>query len=187
MRTTKAYLAGLGTTGVLIASMLAVMVIGTGVVGFDGQEFRDGGGPLERVVVDHEDHGARAERRPGRTAGSPPPLVAGAGRPRLASRRLLAGRSPGAAERPAKRRAERRRSNLHGGAAVTADVLGGGARAGGGTGRVPGGRPGGRPTGGGAMPRSSPPPVPALSGGLPAPLDAAQDQVERALPPGLRR
>jgi hypothetical protein len=36
MRTTKAYLAGLGTTGALIAMTVLLLVLGSGLVGFDG-------------------------------------------------------------------------------------------------------------------------------------------------------
>jgi hypothetical protein len=185
MRTTKAYLAGLGTTGVLIASILAVMVIGTGIVGFDGQELRDGGRPLDRVVVDHDADGARAERRPRRTgdAARSPLAAAESHRVELAQRTRGAGRRQTGT-------AVRRRSDRHGGVQVTVDVLGGGAGAGTGTGGRRGspvtqpavGRaenggvaPGGE-NGGGAEPRSSPPPsrgrdiVSALGGGLEAPL-----------------
>jgi hypothetical protein len=162
MRTTKAYLAGLGTTGVLIASVLTVMAIGTGLVGFDGHEFGGGGSPLERVVVGDGAHAKRAKSEPTRTDAGGQPVVAGAERQRVAPRRLRAGR-----------RAPRRRSHGHGGTPVGADVLSGGAvagrRAGGGTGKPP------ERSGGGATPRSSPPP--AAGGGMlvPAPIERAEE------------
>jgi hypothetical protein len=129
MRTTKAYLAGLGTTGVLIASVLTVMVIGTGLVGFDGYELGGGASPLERVIVGHGAHGKRAKSRPTRTDAGGGRLVAG-GEPEAGDRRDAAGR-----------RAPRRRSNGDGGTPVGAEVLSGGAAAGrtseGGTGKPP--------------------------------------------------
>ena len=136
MRTTKAYLAGLGTTGVLIASVLTVMVIGTGLVGFDGYELGGGDSPLERVVVGDGAHGKRAKSRPRRTDAGAGRLVAGAER------------EAGGRRDAAERRAPRRRSHGHGGTPVGADVLSGGAAAapksGGGTGK-PAERSGGVP------------------------------------------
>ena len=184
MRTTKAYLAGLGTTGVLIASVLTVMVIGTGLVGFDGYELGGGGSPLERVVVGDGAHGKRAKSRPRRTDAGGQPIVAGAVR-----RRDAAGRR---APRRAGRRAPRRRSHGHGGTPVGADVLSGGAAAapksGGGTGKPP------ERSGGGATPRGSPGPAAGrgnhtgVGGGLPVPaaIERAQEHLQDALPP-LRR
>jgi hypothetical protein len=161
MRTTKAYLAGIGTTGVLIASVLTVMVIGTGLVRFDGYEPGGGGSPLERVVVGDAPHGKRAKSQPRRTDAGGERLVAGAER------------EAGGRRDAARRRAPRRRSHGDGGTPVGADVLSGGAAA---------GRPsvGGIPkpperSGGGATPRSSPP---AAGGGMlvPAPIERAEER-----------
>jgi hypothetical protein len=53
MRTTKAYLAGLGMTGIVIGSILVLLVVGTGFVSFDGVPAVDEGRDrLERVIVD---------------------------------------------------------------------------------------------------------------------------------------
>ena len=98
MKTTKSYLAGLGMTGIAIASILSLLVVGTGLVAFDGQsEPRGSNSPLERVVVGDDalkpGHGA-AERRARRAAA----LLAAAERYRAASRALAvrgAGPIPG--------------------------------------------------------------------------------------------
>jgi hypothetical protein len=173
MRITKAYLAGLGTTGVLIASVLTVMVIGTGLVGFEGHEFGGGGSPLERVVVGDGAHAKRAKSRSRRTDAGGGRLVAGAERHRPASRQQVAERTREAGGRrdAAGRRASRRRAHGHGGTPVRADVLSGGAaagrRSGGGTGKPPG-------RSGGGMP-------------MPTPIERAPEDLQDALPPGLRR
>ena len=55
MRTTKAYLAGLGTTGIMIGATLLLVVLGTGFAAFDSLPARGASGPaLERVVVDDD-------------------------------------------------------------------------------------------------------------------------------------
>jgi hypothetical protein len=212
MKTTKSYLAGLGMTGIVIASILSLLVVGTGLVAFDGSPEPSGSnGPLERVVVGDEAHkpGA-AGRRAGKDDSAPSPLAA-AEPHRLGFRRVLVGRTGGAGGRQAGRRGQRRRSDRHGGVAVTADALGGGARAGGGTGSLRGGRAGspvreragggdgnggeapGGGDGGAAEPHSSPPPSGgrdshrALGGGLPAPIEGAREDAQGLLPPDLRR
>ena len=55
MKTTKAYLAGLGTTGIMIGATLLLVVLGTGFAAFDSLPARGASGPaLERVVVDDD-------------------------------------------------------------------------------------------------------------------------------------
>ena len=189
MKTTKSYLAGLGTTAVLIASVVTLMAIGSGLVGFDGHELGGGSSPLERVVVGDGAHGKRAESRRERAVAAGQPVVAGAERRRLSSRRRRAERTGvvGGRRDAAARRTPRRRSAGHGGVPVRAYVLSGGAAAE----RGPGGRRGERPesgerperSAGGAVPRSSP------GGGLPvpAPIERAQEDLHDSLPSGLRR
>jgi hypothetical protein len=198
MKTTKSYLAGLGTTGVLIASVLTVMVIGTGLVGFDGRELGGGGSPLERVVVGDEARGKPGKSRSRRTDAGGQPIVLGDEPPRPASRQLAAERTRHAGgRRDAAGKRAPRRSNGHGGTPVGADVLSGGAAAG----RARGDGPGKPPerSGGGPAPRSSPPPAAGhgdhtgVGGGLPvpAPIERAQEDLHGAqhdaLPPGVRR
>jgi hypothetical protein len=52
VNTTKAYLAGLGTTGILIGSAVLTLMLGTGFVAFESTPELDRPPyPLERVVV----------------------------------------------------------------------------------------------------------------------------------------
>jgi hypothetical protein len=125
MKTTKSYLAGLGMTGIVIASILSLLVIGTGLVTFDGQpQPRGSSGPLGRVVVD--DEALEPERGSARKRARPAAaLVARVENFRAASRAPAVRGTQG---RHVSRRHARRG---HGGAeAASAFVLGGGARAG---------------------------------------------------------
>jgi hypothetical protein len=81
MKAAKAYLAVLGTTGLLTATVVVLLVVGSGVAAFEGPP--DAGGttsPLERIVVDEDAEaaadGARARRAAGleahRAAPRPP-------------------------------------------------------------------------------------------------------------------
>ena len=167
MTTTKSYLAGLGMTGIVIGSVLVLLALGTGLVGFDGApDGARGGAPLERVVVG--DRGGSAGAEAGRTEpeGTPaaglrparPPVVSGAEAavPRGAATGSGGGR--------------RHAAHGHGGAQVRpSDILGGGAavrrpRGGGGaaTGDHPRDRSGAAPgrAGGGAfgLPKIQPAP-----------------------------
>ena len=55
VNTTKAYLAGLGTTGILIGSAVLTLMLGTGFVAFSGApELDDAPYRLERVIVKEE-------------------------------------------------------------------------------------------------------------------------------------
>jgi hypothetical protein len=67
VKTTKAYLAGLGTTAILIVSALLTLIFGTAVVAFDsGPEQVGAPSTLERVVVEREQsqrHAAERRRR----------------------------------------------------------------------------------------------------------------------------
>jgi hypothetical protein len=147
MRTTKAYLAGLGMTGIVIGSILILLVIGTGLVAFDGvPNFWAAKDPLERVVVEDEPGGGAGNARAGQAG-----LLAAAGRYPPATRSLAAERRQGAARRgPARRRAAHRRAVEGHGGAVAGDRLGGGAGAGMGRGIGDGALPGGSrgPSGG---------------------------------------
>lgn len=51
MRATKAYIASLGTTGLLVASALAVLLVGGAMVAFDGWPGSDRGDRIGEVVV----------------------------------------------------------------------------------------------------------------------------------------
>jgi hypothetical protein len=78
MKTTKAYLAGLGTTGILIGSVVLVLVLGSGFAAFSVLPGVGPGNTLDRVVVEDEAlaaddaRGARRgqSRRAGGRAGS---------------------------------------------------------------------------------------------------------------------
>ena len=64
MNTTKAYLAGLGTTGILIGSAVLVLMLGTGFVGFTGApELDDAPYRLERVTIKKESRARHAPVR----------------------------------------------------------------------------------------------------------------------------
>jgi hypothetical protein len=92
MKTTKAYIAGIGTTGILVGSIVVLLVLGSGVVAFDGlPDLVQKPAPLDRVVLRDHRPGAgdrsrtaarrqarrAAARRPGRKLGGAP----GAGTP----------------------------------------------------------------------------------------------------------
>ncbi len=65
MKTTKAYLAGLGTAVILIASAFVALMLGTGFVAVDNAPALDNAPyPLERVVVE--------DARPARSSGPRP-------------------------------------------------------------------------------------------------------------------
>ena len=168
-----AYLAGLGTTGVLIASVLLLMLLGTGFVAFEGvPDFARADDPLARVVVYHGTLGSdgSGEHRE----------LAAADRYRPASHRLAAEQRQGAVrgrEAAGRRAARRRAARGHGGAQVRAgDRLGGGAGAGGGS------ADGGGPSGGsGGSPGGQPAPL-AGGGGSPE-----AEALKGSDPCGLRR
>jgi hypothetical protein len=133
MKTTKSYLAGLGMTGIVIASILSLLVVGTGLVAFDGgPEPRSANGPLERVVVD--DEALVPERGSARRRARPAAALAARAENFRAALGALAVRATQgtAGGRGTRRPASRSRAGrAHGGAQVArAFVLGGGARAG---------------------------------------------------------
>jgi hypothetical protein len=66
MRATKAYLAGLGTTGILIACFLLLLAVGSALIAFQGWPGVAAGDGLERVVVKNQ--AERAAARSGREA-----------------------------------------------------------------------------------------------------------------------
>ena len=126
MTTTKSYLAGLGMTGIVIASVLVLLAVGTGLVAFD--ETRDAGGgraPLDRVVVGKGARSTGAERV--RKRDEAPPVPAPAARVPVASRPVTPQAAPGATRG---RESTRGRGAGHGGVqARTRGSLGGGAPA----------------------------------------------------------
>ena len=155
MRTTKAYLAGLGTTGALIAATLLLLVLGSGLVGFDGgpslngDEGRlypavDGG----RADVPGSGHGTRASRA--RRAA----LASAAGTPSAGQFRPIAlgAPSPQHLRHPVttapQQHGNRRRTAPNRRPVVTFRELGGGAGVGAGD-RQTGGEARAGPTGGG--------------------------------------
>jgi hypothetical protein len=130
MTTTKSYLAGLGMTGIVIASVLVLLAVGTGLVAFD--ETRDAGGaraPLDRVVVGK---GPRAgERGRAHKRDEAPPVPAAAARVPVASSPVAPQRSPGTTHGATRERSSTKRPGRgHGGVqARTRGSLGGGAPA----------------------------------------------------------
>jgi hypothetical protein len=165
MKTTKAYLAGLGMAGMVIGSILVLLAVGTGVVGFDGApNLGRSKHPLDRVVAGDHGTGRRGGTRQVHDSWTSPGVAATAGGQGFGSR--VGGEERG--RRPARRRQERRgarsvaargfggaeswtRKRLGGGAALGARAAGDG-RAGGSA-----GSPGGRPdTSGGAVARVPP-------------------------------
>ena len=70
MRATKAYIAGLGTTGILITCFVLLLTVGSALIAFEGWPGVASGDGLERVVVKNQAardaaqsrHRARAER-----------------------------------------------------------------------------------------------------------------------------
>ena len=63
MKTTTAYLAGLGTTGILIGSILTVLALGSGVMAFEALPEEAGtSARLERVVIQDSARPDRAHR-----------------------------------------------------------------------------------------------------------------------------
>ena len=132
MTTTKSYLAGLGMTGIVIASVLVLLGVGSGLVAFDSA--RDVGGgraPLERVVVGKDAHsqgGERARKQPDAPAAPAPAARRPMAPPPLASQ-STPGATRGRQAAPGRDSTERR-GRGHGGAqARTRDSLGGGVPA----------------------------------------------------------
>jgi hypothetical protein len=175
MRTTKAYLAGLGMTGILIASTLLLLMLGTGFAAFDSLPDLGGGRDLERVVLHDGEHPRdaaerqRAEitnltaRRPGRRGG----LVSRGEEQTGAPREERGGAGLGR-----RGRTEKAGERLGGGAeADNGGGEGGGGEGGGGEGGPGGGSPPGSPgrggpgSGGGNPPGGGTPTTPPTSGG----------------------
>jgi hypothetical protein len=64
MKTTKAYLAGIGITGILVGSIVVLLVLGSGIVAFDGlPDLGRPPAPLERVVLKEGGQGANDSDR----------------------------------------------------------------------------------------------------------------------------
>ena len=72
MRVTRAYVTSLGTTGVLLASSLLMLVVVGAFLSFKGWPESDPAGGVQQLLIDDEaavvavSSGPRAERRPGR-------------------------------------------------------------------------------------------------------------------------
>jgi hypothetical protein len=63
MRATKAYIAGLGTTGILITCFLLLLSVGSALIAFEGWPGAASGDGLERVVVKNQaERGAEQSR-----------------------------------------------------------------------------------------------------------------------------
>ena len=79
MNTRKAYLAGLGTTGILIGSAVLALMLGTGLVAFTGApELDDAPYTLEHVIVKERPAGQErrdAGRRGGAHRGAVAPVT----------------------------------------------------------------------------------------------------------------
>ena len=61
MKTSRAYIAGLGTTGILIASFLLVLVIVSAIVAFDGAPGQASSSGLGRLDVREDGQGELAK------------------------------------------------------------------------------------------------------------------------------
>jgi hypothetical protein len=130
MKTTKAYLAGLGMAGMVIGSILVLLAVGTGVVGFDGApNLGRSKHPLDRVVAGDRGTGRGGGTRQVHDGWTSPGVAATAGGQGFGSR-------VGNEERrtpPARRRQERRGARgvaargFGGAEAWTRKRLGGGA------------------------------------------------------------
>jgi hypothetical protein len=168
MKTTKAYLAGLGMAGMVIGSILVLLAVGTGVVGFDeAPNLGRSKHPLDRVVAD--DHGARDRGRARHLQdGWPWPAAAVDGQRFGASVGVQQRRKPAARRREESRRRSRSVAarGFGGAQSWTRMRLGGGAALGAGAARVrrPGRsarRAGGLPEMAGGAIAPLPPPDPA--------------------------
>jgi hypothetical protein len=99
MRATKAYIAGLGTTGILITCFLLLLAVGSALVAFQGWPGAAAGDGLERVVVKNQAErsaaasASRDEPAALRGEPAPEPGVEGAGQ------RSVAGVRHGSARR----------------------------------------------------------------------------------------
>ncbi len=70
MKTSKAYLAGIGATGVLVGWIVGMLVLGSGIVAFDGvPDLGRAPAPLERVVLKEGGRGAKDDRARLTTSG----------------------------------------------------------------------------------------------------------------------
>jgi hypothetical protein len=81
MKATKAYIAGLGTTAVLIGSFLLLLVVGSTLVAFDGWPGVAADEGLDRVVVERDSKrpaAPRAKPATGERARAPAGRVTGA-------------------------------------------------------------------------------------------------------------
>jgi hypothetical protein len=130
MKTTKAYLAGLGMAGLVIGSILVLLAVGTGVVGFDGTpRLGRSKHPLDRVVAGDKRAARAGGTREVHDRWTSPGVTATSGGQGFGS-------SVGGGERatrPARRRQGRPRARsvaargFGGAAAWTRNRLGGGA------------------------------------------------------------
>ncbi len=75
MRATKAYIAGLGTTGILITCFLLLLTVGSALVAFEGWPGVASGDGLQRVVVKNQAQRAASQSRQAGTARRGEPAV----------------------------------------------------------------------------------------------------------------
>jgi hypothetical protein len=87
--TTKAFLGGIGMSGILVGCVLLVLAIGSGLVAFGGLPKLGAGDPLERVIVGDEP--VRATPGARRDGAAPQPAVAAAP---VHERRVAPARTP---------------------------------------------------------------------------------------------
>jgi hypothetical protein len=99
MRATKAYIAGLGTTGILITCSVLLLTVGSALIAFEGWPGVASGDGLERVVVKNQ-----AERSAGQTRHRSTTQLGGAAAGRRAER--AAEHSPRRIRQGSVRRAE---------------------------------------------------------------------------------
>jgi hypothetical protein len=123
VKASRAYIASLGTTGVLIASFLLLLIVVSAIVAFRGAPGEASNDGLDRLDVSHSAQASSDARAPRSVAGDARSESAGSGRERGA-RRGERGRDPNAG-------AGRARGERHVGEA--AEAFAGGATGGGST------------------------------------------------------
>jgi hypothetical protein len=165
MRATKAYIAGLGTTGILITCFTLLLTVGSALVAFQGWPGAAAGGGLERVVVKNRAERDTAQSRQHRTTRRPGP--AGARRAERATGRSVRDGRQVSLQRPALPRT--------GGLAPAMDDRPGSGQA--------GGRPGpaaGAPanTGGGSRRTQEPAPAPDVGNTVEQTTGGVSDAVQ---------
>ncbi|HEV3379000.1 MAG TPA: hypothetical protein VG126_17135 [Thermoleophilaceae bacterium] len=147
MKATRAYIAGLGTTGVLIGSFLLLLMVGSAFVAFQGTPGEASSDGLDRLDVSHSGQGAgaaRAEQADGTWAGTATDRRDGAPRPGGKRRGKSGGGSAHGADGLEGGRAAGSLSGAPGRADDSGTSTGGSAPAGGGSGGSSGSEAGGQ-------------------------------------------